>query len=198
MRRTITLAAAALALAASAAFAFRAPGDAKPLFNGKDLIGWHLRHEGHNGWKVENGVLTNTPPSSDLVSDEKFKDFEVHYEYKIPKGSNSGFYLRGRYEIQIFDSFGKQPESHEDGAIYAQFAPSEIASKPAGEWNSVDARLVGQHVTVVENGKQIIEADLTKGVTGSALDDKESEPGPIYLQGDHGVVSFRNLRIHPL
>jgi 3-keto-disaccharide hydrolase len=171
----------------------------KPLFNGKDLTGWHLHHADRNGWKVEEGgVLTNTSPSSDLISDEKFRDFEVHYEYKVPKGSNSGFYLRGRYEIQILDSYGKPPESHEDGAIYGQFAPKEIASKPAGEWNVVDAKLVGQHVTVTENGKPIIDAELNKGVTGAALDDKEAEPGPVYLQGDHGIVSFRNIRIHPL
>src|SRR5205823_1500922 len=125
------LAAGALSTTAALARAQKA----KALFNGKDTRGWHLRHEGHNGWKVEDGILTNTPPSSDLVSDEKFRDFEVHYEFKIPKGSNSGFYLRGRYEIQIFDSNGKPPGVHEDGAIYGQFAPSEIASRPVGEWN---------------------------------------------------------------
>jgi hypothetical protein len=195
LRRFTILAATAVLIAAGAA---AAQNGFHPLFNGRDLSGWHLRHEGHNGWKVEDGVLANTPPSSDLISDEKFKDFEVHYEYKIPKGSNSGFYLRGRYEIQILDSHGKPPEEHEDGAIYGQFAPSEIACKPVGEWNVVDAKLVGQHVTVTENGKKIIDTDLNKGVTGSALDDKENEPGPVYLQGDHGVVSFRNIRIKPL
>ena len=196
MRRVFILAASAALIAAGAATAQKA---FHRLFNGRDLAGWHTREADRNGWKVEpGGILTNTPPSRDLISDEKFKDFEVHYEYKIPKGSNSGFYLRGRYEIQILDSYGKPPEAHEDGAIYAQFAPSEIACKRPGEWNTVDAKLVGQHVTVIENGKKIIDAELTKGVTGSALDNKESEPGPIYLQGDHGVVSFRNLRIRPL
>jgi hypothetical protein len=198
LRRFTLIAGSAALLLAAGAFA-AAHGDFKALFNGKDLSGWHLRHPDRNGWKVEpGGILTNAPPSSDLVSDETFRDFELHYEYKIPKGSNSGVYLRGRYEIQILDSFGKQPESHQDGAIYGQFAPKEIASKPVDQWNVMDVRLTGQHVTVTQNGKPIIDAELNKGVTGSALDNKESEPGPIYLQGDHGIVSFRNIRIRPL
>ena len=119
--------------------------------------------DGKNGWKVVDGVLTNTPPSSDLVSDQKFGDFDLHYEYRIPKDSNSGLYLRGRYEIQIMDSFGKQPESHQDGAIYGQVQPATIASKPVGEWNVMDVKLVGQHVTVTQNGKKTIDAEAQQG-----------------------------------
>jgi hypothetical protein len=168
------------------------------LFNGKDLSGWHLREaSGHNGWTVENGMLVNAPPSTDLISDEKFRDFDLHYEYMIPAHSNSGVYLRGRYEIQIDDAYGRQPESHQNGAIYGVITPSENASKPAGEWQTVDAHMAGDRVTVVLNGKKIIDNAQIR-LTGAALDDKESEPGPIMLQGDHGKVTFRNVRIQPI
>src|SRR5512134_409244 len=73
---------------------------------GKDLTGWKTRDD-KNGWKVEKGVLVNTPPSSDLISEEKFWNFDLHYEFLVPKGGNSGMYLRGRYEIQILDDYGK-------------------------------------------------------------------------------------------
>jgi len=171
----------------------------RPLFNGKDLTGWKLRHEGgKNGWKAEDGMLVNTPPSTDLVTEEKFKDFQLHAEYRIPARSNSGIYLRGRYEIQIDDAYGKAPESHQNGAIYGRITPSENASKPAGEWQTVDVTLVGKHVTVVLNGRKTIDHVEIPGPTGGALDDKVDEPGPLMLQGDHGVVSFRNIYIRPL
>jgi len=170
----------------------------KPLFNGKDLTGWKLRHEGgRNGWKVENGVLINIPPSTDLVTEEKFKDFELCYEYMVPKGSNSGVYLRGRYEIQILDDYGRPPSSGGNGGVYGQITPVKNASKPAGEWQKVKATLIGRKLTVVLNGEKIIDNAELKGVTGGALDNKEDEPGPILLQGDHGVVHFRNIRINP-
>src|SRR5262245_42578987 len=89
--------------------------DFKPLFNGKDTTGWHLRNpNGHNSWTVEDGVLKNTVEKgqhgTDLVGDQKFWNFTVRYEYQVPDGSNSGFYLRGRHELQILGDFksGKQ------------------------------------------------------------------------------------------
>jgi hypothetical protein len=168
------------------------------LFNGKDLSGWRLRHEGErSGWSVQDGMLVNTPPSSDLVSEQKFRDFELHYEYMIPAGSNSGVYMRGRYEIQIDDAHGKDPESHQNGAIYGVVTPKSNASKPAGEWQTVDAKIVGERATVVLNGTKIID-DAPIRLTGGALDDKVAEPGPIMLQGDHGKVTFRSIRIRPL
>jgi hypothetical protein len=187
-----------LVLAATAGASARRRGRSINLFNGKDLRGWHLRHEGaRNGWTVENGMLVNTPPSSDLVSDQKFRDFDLHYEYMIPAGSNSGVYLRGRYEIQIDDAHGKPPESHQNGAIYGVITPSTNASKPAGEWQTVDARMAGDRVTVTMNGTKIIDNARLR-LTGGALDDREGEPGPIMLQGDHGKVTFRNIRISPI
>jgi hypothetical protein len=196
--REYMAAAAVLALAATAAVSAPSKDGWIELFNGKDLSGWHVRHEGsQNGWKVENGMLVNTPPSTDLVSDQKFRDFELHYEYMIPARSNSGVYLRGRYEIQIDDAHGRQPESHQNGAIYGIITPSTNASKPAGEWQTVDAKIVGDRTTVVLNGTKIIDNAQVR-LTGAALDDKEAEPGAIMLQGDHGKVTFRSVRIRPL
>jgi hypothetical protein len=169
------------------------------LFDGKSLKGWHLRHErGANGWKVENGLLVNTPPSTDLVSDAKFQDFDLHVEYMFPKGSNSGLYLRGRYEVQIDDAHGAEPNSHRSGGVYGRITPTSNPTKRAGEWQVLDARLIGRRVTVVLNGVRIIDNQEIPGVTGAALDDREDEPGPLMLQGDHGGVTFREIRIKPI
>jgi hypothetical protein len=115
----------------------------------------------------------------------------------IPAGSNSGVYLRGRYEIQIQDDYGKPLDSHINGAIYGVVTPSSNPARRAGEWQTVDASITGNQVSVVLNGTKIIDKAAVH-TTGSALDDHESEPGPIMLQGDHGKVSFRNIRIRPM
>ncbi len=189
---------AALAVTTAAGVAARQGDGWIPLFNGKDLSGWHLRHEGgRNGWTAENGMLVNTPPSTDLVTDQKFRDFEVHYEYMVPEQSNSGVYLRGRYEIQIDDAYGREPGSRRNGAIYGVITPTSNPSKRPGEWQTVDARMVGDRATVTLNGTKIIDNAQVR-LTGAALDDKEAEPGPILLQGDHGKVTFRNIRIRPI
>jgi hypothetical protein len=194
--RVSVLLTTALVLAATAASARKEKWVS--LFNGKDLSGWHMRHaDAHNGWTVENGMLSNTPPSTDLISDQKFRDFNLHYEYMYPAGSNSGVYLRGRYEIQIQDDYGKAPESHINGAIYGVVTPTSNPTRRAGEWQTVDATMLGNRVTVVLNGKKIIDNAPVR-LTGAALDDQESEPGPIMLQGDHGKVTFRNIRIRPI
>jgi hypothetical protein len=164
---------------------------------GKDLTGWKTRDE-RNGWKVENGVLINTPPSSDLISTEKFWNFELHYEYNVAARSNSGMYLRGRYEIQILDDFGKPTAPGGNGSIYGQVVAKSNASKHAGEWQTVDVKMVDKRVTVTLNGTTIIENAEMTGPTGGALDDKVDEAGPIMLQGDHGAVSFRNMTIKRL
>lgn len=202
--RHIILCLAAVALLAGGTVAVRGDNPASTpkdsLFNGKDLTGWKLRHpQGRNGWKAVDGVLVNTPPSSDLVTEEKFKDFRLNLEYRIPPGSNSGIYLRGRYEIQVHDDYGKTALTrHMNGAIYGRIAPTENAARPAGEWQSLEATLVGRRVTVVLNGKKIIDNQVIEGPTGGALDDREEEPGPLMLQGDHGPVEYRNITITPL
>src|SRR3954466_8032789 len=130
-----------------------------PLFNGKDMTGWHLRREGaHNAWKVEDGVLKNDLPKGehgvDIVTDQKFWNFTVRYEYMVPDDSNSGFYLRGRHEIQILGDYASgKPSLGGNGAIYQHTAPSVFASKPGGEWQTVEATMVGDKITVILNGQ---------------------------------------------
>lgn len=174
-----------------------APVWGKPvkLFDGKTMKGWHAM--GKNQWVVENGVLKSPHSGSNLVSDESFTDFKLHIEFRYPKGSNSGVYLRGRYEVQIEDSEGLEPQVDLFSAVYGFLLPNEMAAKPAGEWNSYDITLVGRTVTVVANGKTVICNQTIPGITGGALSSKEEDPGPLYIQGDHGPVEFRNIVITP-
>jgi hypothetical protein len=160
------------------------------------LGGWHPRGE-KNGWTVENGVLSNTLPSSDVISGGRFTDFKLHVEVNVPKDGNSGIYLRGRDEVQVLDSYGKPPGSREMGGIYGQVTPSRNAAKPAGEWQSYDITLVGRRVKVVLNGVTIINWAEIPGITGGALDSDEGAPGPIMLQGDHTAVRYRNIVVTP-
>ena len=166
------------------------------LFNGKDLSGWHAQGE-TNQWVVENGVLKSPKSGSNLISDRSFNDFKLHAEFRFPKGSNSGLYLRGRYEVQIVDSKGMEPEDGLAGGVYGFLTPNEMAANAADEWQIYDITLVGRTVTVVVNGKQVIVNQLIPGITGGAIDSKEGEPGPIMIQGDHGAVEFRNITITP-
>lgn len=165
------------------------------LFNGKDLTGWHTN--GPNQWIVENGVLKSPRSGSNLVSDQKFNDFKLHVEFKYPEGSNSGVYLRGRYEVQVSDNKGMEPLRDYFGAIYGFIAPTDMMAKAPGEWQMYDITLVGRNVTVVANGKTIICNATIPGITGGALDSNEGEPGPIYFQGDHGAIEYRNIVLTP-
>lgn len=195
---------AILSLATTFAFAADDAAGFKPLFNGKDLSGWHLRNEkGHNSWKVEDGVLKNVVEKgqhgTDLVSDAKFWNFTVRYEYQVPDGSNSGFYLRGRHEIQILGDYKSgKPSKGGNGAIYQHTVPSEFASKPGGEWQTVEATMIDDKITVTLNGKKIHDNVAINRATGSEIDNKVNEPGPFFLQGDHGTVSFRNIVVKEL
>ncbi len=176
----------------------------RPLFNGKDTAGWHLRNAGgHNSWKVENGILKNIvnkgEHGTDLVTDQKFLNFTVKYEYMVPDDSNSGFYLRGRYELQILgDNPSGKVSKTGNGSLYNFKAPDKFVSKPGGEWQAVEATIIGNKITVIQNGVKIHDnVEVTKG-TGGELDNNHDQPGPIFLQGDHGTVSFRNVRIKEL
>jgi hypothetical protein len=164
------------------------------LFNGTNLDGW-VSQKPNNQWIADNGILRSPKSGSNLLSVQKFNDFKLHLEFRVPVGSNSGVYLRGRYELQIMDSYGEEPGSTLFGGIYGYITPNENASKPAGEWQSYDITLVGRRVTVVANGKTVICDALIPGITGGAIDSREGEPGPILLQGDHGPIEFRNLVI---
>lgn len=173
----------------------KAPVWGKPvaLFNGKNLSGWHAT--GDNQWMVENGVLKSPRSGSNLVSDKSFNDFKLHVEFRYPEGSNSGVYLRGRYEVQIEDGDTVHPPIDLLGAVYGFLAPSENAGKKAGEWQSYDITLTGRMVTVALNGVTTISNREIPGITGGALDSKEGEPGPLQFQGDHGPIEFRNIMI---
>ncbi len=167
------------------------------LFNGKDLTGWTVDGT-KNQWVVKNGELISPESGSNIVTTRKFRDFKLHIEFKYQKGSNSGVYLRGRYETQILDvAPTDHPNSHLFGGIYGFLVPSEIAATGPEQWQSYDITLVGRMITVVANGKTIICNQEIPGITGGAIDSNEGEPGPIYLQGDHGPISFRNIIITP-
>lgn len=170
-------------------------GQSITLFNGKDLKGWKAM--GPNQWIVENGILRSLKSGSNLVSEQTFTDFKLHVEFRYEKGSNSGVYLRGRYEVQIEDDKGKEPWKNYLGGVYGFLTPSVMAAKDAGEWQSYDITLVGRMITVVANGITIINNQSIPGITGGAIDNHESEPGPIMFQGDHGPIDFRNIVITP-
>ena len=183
-------------------------GEPIELFNGKDLSGWELLNEGSvNGWKVADGALVNDPVQKEgephihygnLRTTETFEDFNLKLEVNVPEGSNSGIYLRGIYEIQVLDSYGKELDSHNMGALYSRITPSEPAEKPAGEWQQLDITLVDRYLTVVLNGTKIIDNQFVEGVTGGAMTSNEFVPGPIYLQGDHGPVKYRDIVLRPV
>ncbi len=171
-------------------------GEPVSIFNGTDLTGW-TTFGGTSQWTAEAGILKNAKSGANLVTTAKFTDFKLHVEVNCPKGSNSGIYLRGRYEVQVEDATDPEPRSVDMGGIYGFLVPNENASNGPGVWQTFDITLVGRRVTVVLNGKTIICDQTIPGITGGALDSDEGAPGPIYLQGDHGPVQYRNLVITP-
>jgi hypothetical protein len=171
------------------------------LFDGKTLNGWRLRDpKKKSGWAVVNGELAVVDPkdNADLVSEQAFQDLKLHIEFNVDAKSNSGVYLRGRYEVQILDNPDKKMalDPHGCGAIYSRIAPKVDATKPAGEWQAYDIEVVGRQVSVTLNGTKIVDGVLD-GITGGALSPYEGEPGPLMLQGDHGKVRFRNIVVTP-
>ena len=180
------------------------------LFNGKNLDGWWklTNPDQTSGWSIENGVLVNKPVQQKgkphvsygnlrTVVDD-FQDFNLKLEVNVPKGGNSGVYLRGVYEVQVSDSFGRNLDSHNMCGIYSRITPTVNAEKPAGQWQTMNIILLDRHVTVELNGKVIIDNEPLLGCTGGALWSDEFKPGPIYLQGDHSGVSYRNIVLTPI
>jgi hypothetical protein len=159
---------------------------------------WEALPGGENQWKVIGGLLTNTKSGANLATKQTFTDFKLHLEFRVPKGGNSGVYLRGRHEVQVEDSPLGEPSSAHLGGVYGFLVPNEQAHMGAGVWQTFDITLIGRRVTVVLNGKTIIADQTIPGITGGALDSNEGEPGPIYLQGDHTSVEYRNIRITPV
>jgi hypothetical protein len=183
-------------------------GPPMELFNGTNLDGWEpVEPKAFNGWHADQGLLVNTqkreagqPPRSfaNLRTVAEFEDFSLHAETRVPTNGNSGIYIRGRDEVQIFDSYGKPVDAHNMGAIYSRICPTAAAEKPAGEWQTVEILYVAQHATVVLNGTKIIDNQAVLGPTGGALWPEMDRPGPIYLQGDHTGIEYRNLVLRPV
>jgi hypothetical protein len=171
------------------------------LFDGKTLAGWKLRDpKAQMGWAVVNGELAVVEPkgNADFVSERTFQDQKLHVEFNVEPHSNSGVYVRGRYEIQILDNPDEKMarDSHGCGAVYSRIAPKAVATKPAGEWQTLDVTMVGRQITVVLNGTEVVNG-VVLGITGGAIDPFEDQPGPLMLQGDHGKVRFRNVVVTP-
>jgi hypothetical protein len=167
------------------------------LFDGKDIKGWHT--DGPNQWVVESGILRSKHSGANLITDKKFTDFKLHVEFRYQQGSNSGVYLRGRYEVQVIDTKSGEPEpiNNQFSAVYGFLPPNKMMAKDPGQWQSYDITLVGRIVTIVANGTMVICRQEIPGITGGAIDSKEGEPGPIMFQGDHGPIDYRNIIITP-
>jgi len=168
------------------------------LFNGKDTKGWHT--DGENQWIAEGGILRSPHSGANLITDKTFTDFKLHIEFRYPQGSNSGVYLRGRYELQVIDTKSGDPEpiNNQFSSIYGFLPPNKMMAKNPGEWQSYDITLVGRMVTIVANGKTVICDQVIPGITGGAINSQEGEPGPILIQGDHGPIDYRNIIITPV
>jgi hypothetical protein len=183
-------------------------GEPIQLFDGKDLTGWRLTDpHADNGWGVKDGLLVNDAKQEtgnprkhygNLRTDREFEDFNLTLEVRVPKGGNSGVYLRGIYEVQVADTYGRPLDPHNMGAIYSRIKPTVSAEKPPGEWQTMDITFVDRHVTVILNGQKIIDNQPVAGCTGGALWSDVTRPGPIYLQGDHTSIEYRNLVLKPV
>jgi hypothetical protein len=203
---------------------------------GPDMAGWKFRNEkAKKTWQVVGDAtldakdpkrLAAGPSSgtaavmlngddgrgSDVISEKAFGDCEIHVEFMVPKGSNSGIYVMGHYEVQILDSFGKKDLNMGDvGGVYDHKAPSVNAAKAPGEWQAFDITFKAPRfdalgkkvepamfVLVKLNGVTVQENVELKGPTTSSLGGKEKAEGPILLQGDHGPVAYRNIRVRPM
>lgn len=169
------------------------------------LDGWEtMNDQAKFGWKFKDGVLSNelgkkadgtwAGGGANLKTKRNdFYDFNLEFDVRVPKDSNSGVYLRGLYEIQVVDSFGKTNDVHSMASYYGRVAPSKSAEKPAGEWQHVSATIYRRHLTVELNGQRIIDNAPVVGITGGAFDAHEQVEGPLYLQGDHSDADYRNM-----
>lgn len=174
-------------------------GTAVELFDGKSLDKWDIQFKDReSGWSVVDGLMTNVPRANNLISKHQFENFRIRAEYKLEEKSNSGIYLRGRYELQVLDDHGKEPDIHGHMALYSRVKPLVNASLPPGQWQVMEATIVGNRVTVTLNGKKIHDNIVIDGITGGALDSNEGAPGPVMIQGDHGKVYFRRITVTPI
>lgn len=170
------------------------------LFNGRDLSGWTPAPTARSlpsRWLVRDGILVNSGnEGANLMTTRRFEDFQLHVEFRYPRGNDSGILLRGRYEVQIRDNPDRGfPDKSMTGAVYGFLIPSENAALGPDAWQTMDITLVGRRVTVVVNGKLVIVNQIIPGLTGSAIDSNEGEPGPIVLQGEENRVEFRSITL---
>ncbi|MFK7769621.1 MAG: DUF1080 domain-containing protein [Mariniblastus sp.] len=178
------------------------------LFNGKDLTGWKPHEtDKKNGWSAIDGMLVNTTTKTDfsptgahanLRTEAEFEDFWFHAEFLVEEQRNSGIYLRGMYEAQVVDRESRMQGLQGVGAIFGRIAPSTNAGNPGGQWQTYDLTLVDRHITVVLNGVKVIDNQPIIGPTAGAIYTHPSEPGPIYLQGDHTMVKYKNMYLAPV
>jgi hypothetical protein len=169
------------------------------LFDGKDFKGWRFSDPKRaKTWTIEDGTLVSNGHGPEIITTAKFNDFKLHIEFQCGAKSNSGVYLRGRYEVQIETDSEAEPPSRHTGGIYGFLDPTPEQPRKVGEWQTFDITLVGRTVTAVQNGVTVIDHKEIPGITGGALDSHEGLPGPIYLQGsEEGRVAFRNIVITP-
>lgn len=203
--------------------------DSACLFSGKNLDGWKLKGpEKSSQWKVGTAALDPANPAKiqftpgegemvnagahglDIYTEKKFGDGTIHVELMVPKGSNSGVYVMGEYEIQVLDSYGKEKIGPGDmGGIYAAKPAKVNASKKPGEWQEMiieykaprfedgkktaNARIV----KITLNGQVIHEDVELKGATPGGVTGKEAAEGPLMFQGNHGEVAYRNISFTP-
>ena len=182
----------------------------KPINLLKDgLDGWvSMNPKAKFGWKFKDGVLSNElglkPDGSwagggaNIMSKRAdFFDFNLEYDVRVPAKSNSGVYLRGRFECQVVDSYGKDVDRHNMAAYYGRVTPSVAAEKRPGEWQHVSVTVYKGHITTYLNGVKIIDNAKLEGVTGGAIDADLNKAGPIYLQGDHSDADYKNMILRP-
>ncbi|MDA1164606.1 MAG: DUF1080 domain-containing protein [Planctomycetota bacterium] len=166
---------------------------------------WAMRmNDGSSGWlsieKVEDqwsGQLWRVGQTK-AITDRKFGDGKLTIEFNVPKSGNSGIYVRGVYEAQVVDRDSRMQGIHGVGSIFNRIAPSKNAGKPGGEWQSYEIIIVDRHATVVLNGEKVIDNQPILGNTNGAIQADVMTPGPLYLQGDHTAVRYRNIVFHPV
>jgi hypothetical protein len=176
----------------------KAWSEPEPLFNGKNLDGWEpIGDPAKSHWIVKDGLLVNETHGANLKTTRTFDDFKLHFEVNCPEGANSGFYLHGRYEVQLeYEKENSEPPERGMGSVYGRLAPSSMLPRTPGQWETFDVTLVGRTVTIVRNGVTIIDGKEIAGITGGALNADEGKPGPFYIQGDHtGGLLFRNITV---
>jgi hypothetical protein len=209
--------------------------DPKPVepFNGKDLSGWKLKGDAKKSqWAAAIVSVDSAKPTElsvealavggaatlanlkgggvDIFTEQKFGDCTIEVEFMVPKGSNSGIYVMGEYEVQVFDSFGKTKLTGGDlGAIYSAAVPKVNAAKKPGEWQKFvidfqaprfegDKKTANAKFLKVTLNDQVLHENVEmKGPTPGGLTGKEAATGPLMFQGDHGPVAYRHIKITP-